>query len=96
MASYDPDSGQVFRETVVQAQQVPWQDECCGQKVVSPPSSIGARSLKDLAMRRLVRSAKFLTPSVLEAVPSMIAHQIWKAIRREYVPSTNEITICGC
>lgn len=94
MDSYDPDSGQVFRETIVKAKRVSWKDEYVGQRSPQIAPSQGVLSLKSIAMRSLVRNARLLTPQVLEAVPTIIAHQIWKAIRRECVSSTNEILIC--
>ena len=86
MEQFDPESGLVFRETIVKAQRPPakWEHRLGSSLGVryKPPAK-GAESLYAKAMREIVRKAYTLTPESLQAIPTTIAQQIWKAIRRE-------------
>lgn len=81
MERYDPDSGQVFRETVVKVARKHGKRPSNRLPYVAPLR--GAESLSAKAMREIVCNASTLTKETLEAAPLPIVHQIWKAIRRE-------------
>lgn len=90
MDRFDPESGQVYRETVIRPDRnglVEWDRACHGlgtRKYVSPR---GADTLTSMILRKLVLHADELAPNVLEAVPATTVQQIRTAIKREYVKS---------
>lgn len=88
MQRYDPESGQLYREIIVKAgslrQREPeWERKCPVPKPMYRPPTQGAESLYAKAMREIVCNADTLTPETLQAVPTSLVQQIWRAIRRE-------------
>ena len=86
MEYFDPESGQMFRETIVRpTKYTPWQQRCVGERPRYVPPMRGAESLQEVALRKIIFNAQDLTPAVLETLPSAIVHRIWKAVRRKSV-----------
>jgi hypothetical protein len=86
MDSFDPDSGQVYRETVVKRpEKAPkaWEHKCTGRKPYDVLSRRGADSLTAMTLRKLVCHADQLRPDTLAALPTCTVHQIRTAIKRE-------------
>lgn len=90
MDRFDPETGLVFRETIVKARSrfewVPdWQHKCAARWPIDEPPSNRVESLYAKAMRKIILKANTLSPETLQAIPATIGERIWKAIRREWV-----------
>lgn len=84
MEHFDPESGQVYRETLKQPRRFKeWQLSMKGQKPRHVLSPNGCDTLKATILRKFVCYADQLSPDVLAAVPAGIALQLLAAIRRE-------------
>jgi hypothetical protein len=86
MDCFDPESGQVYRETVLKQQQKPfrqWEHRCPGSKPQNVLSAQDCDSLTAMALRKLVCHAGQLNSETLQALPARTAHQIFSAIRRQ-------------
>lgn len=91
MDSYDPESGQVFKETIVKVgknekmpdyhfrrpadRQVHKRILACRQR--------STKTLQQLSMQKIISHANSLLPETLESLPEPIVIKIWSAIRRE-------------
>lgn len=87
--NYDPDSGQVYTETIMRrdcSDRTPWEFQCRAEmaKLTSTRLQTGVRSLKDLCMEKLIDHANKLLPETLQNLPDTIAMKIWAAMRREW------------
>lgn len=86
MDSFDPESGQVYRETVVKRRsRAPkkWEHRCTGTKPYNVLSRQGADSLTAMTLRKLVCHADQLRPDTLATLPTHTVQQIRTAIKRE-------------
>ena len=84
MDCFDPDSGQVYRETVIKRERIrEWDRAYNGRKPSNVLSLQGAGNLTAMVLRKLVCHAEHLTPEALRGLPATTAHQIRTAIRRE-------------
>lgn len=85
MECFDPESGQVYRETTVKPRQEPfkeWHHRCAGPNIQNALSPQGADSLMAMTLRILSRKSGQLTSETLAALPARIIRQIFTAIRR--------------
>ena len=85
MESFDPDSGIVFRETIIRPRKrdTPWEYKCPAQKVNHVPPPQGAPSLYATALHKIEDNALALSPESLEPLPNTIAQRLRREIRRE-------------
>lgn len=91
MNSYDPESGQVFKETIVRAGRYETLHDFLhrspttkrGNRRINLSSQRGMKRLQDLCMQSIINHADSLLPETLETLPEPIAIKIWSAIRRE-------------
>ena len=86
MDSFDPESGQVYRETVVRRRlkaHRAWEHDYKGRKPYNALSPQGADSLTAMALRKLVCHADQIRPVTLATLPARTVYQIRTAIRRE-------------
>lgn len=86
MERFDAESGQVYRETVVERRHKnvhKWEHKYHGRKPYNVLSPRGANSLRSMVLRKLVCNADHLSPDTLAALPAHTAHQIRTAVRRE-------------
>lgn len=88
-SNYDPDSGQVYEETIMKADEmgrIRWEHQCRAQtkRLPAPFPQRGLKSLQKLCMEKIIDSANSLETETLEALPESIAINIWTSIRREW------------
>ena len=83
MAQFDPESGQVYKETTARAVTGfrPWQYHC--RSAVSEPASArrGARSLVEHATLSFVNNYEGSQSDLLREIPHVLLGQLWRAIQ---------------
>lgn len=79
---YDPDSGLVFRETIIKKPSDLRGDSirCAGRPPVPRTTGNGAGSLFSIALRKLLCNLDMLDSSSLSTIPEDFIEMIWKAI----------------
>lgn len=83
---FDPDSGLVFKETIVDQHGNPFSrsslKKCVGSKPVYCSPAEGTETLFSIAMRKILCNLEDLDIESLSGVPGILLEQIWKAIQR--------------
>ncbi len=86
MERFDPDSGLVYKETIVKQPKVSnWLKNSGGRLALYKAPEQGAESLYAKAMRAIIVNADALTTEALRTTPTSIVRQIWKDVQRECV-----------
>lgn len=85
---FDPETGQLFSETIVPVprySKLHWQFKTTGSLPAGPfVSPDGAPSLEMLAARTAAINSDQLTVELVETIPWRLAHKIWKQIEQLY------------
>lgn len=82
MGHFDPESGQIYYETIVKhVPYIAWEHKIPGKKPRNVLSSHGADSLKAVVLRKIVCHASRLEPQSFESVPSHLVKEINSTIR---------------
>lgn len=81
---YDPDTGLVYQETIVQKSRNPTSTltRCLGSRPRYCPPEEGAESLASASMRKLLCNLEMLDADSLGTVPLIVLEKLWKAITR--------------
>lgn len=83
---FDPGSGLVFTETIVEGPfHRPSRDQlmrCVGTPPIYSPPEKGTETLVSIAMRSILNNLDNIDSESLSTIPSMLLEQIWKAVQR--------------